>query len=164
MKADDSSVNFPQIYSLRTSCSTTDELFREVGLLMVGEEIVAKDFVSALIKREEQFPTGLQLDGATVAMPHVDARFSLKTAIVVAVNDAPVDFRRMDDPEKMLAVRVAIFLVINDATKQVVFLSRLSHMFADQNFSRLVNTADDPEPVAQYLKTVLEEERGESYA
>ncbi len=97
-------------------------------------------------------------------MPHVEARYCQSTAIVVTVNDTPVSFKRMGNPDLTLSVRMAIFLAISDETKQVPFLSRLSNIFSDGTFSRLINSTDGPEAVAQYLRTVLAQERGESYA
>jgi len=91
------------IYSLHTKCSTVEELLTQVGQYLIDNDVVQGDFVSALQTRERSFPTGLELDGAAIAIPHVEATYCRRTALLVATNNYPLPFNRMDNPSAVLS-------------------------------------------------------------
>ena len=57
----------------KTSFKNTTELFKEVAKIAEEKGYANSLFLEKIIKREETFPTGLQLENNGVALPHTDA-------------------------------------------------------------------------------------------
>ncbi|WP_158179054.1 PTS sugar transporter subunit IIA, partial [Lactiplantibacillus plantarum] len=78
-----------------------------------------------IIKRESTFPTGLQLEHRGVAIPHTDADTINKEFVAVVVNDAPIAFSRMDDPEQKVDAKLVFVLGLNKPHAQLEMLQAL---------------------------------------
>ncbi|MEW6048874.1 MAG: PTS sugar transporter subunit IIA [Bacillota bacterium] len=111
------------------------ESWRDVLQGMAGElecrGVVSKEYVSALLQREEQFPTGLPTEPVGVAIPHADAQFVRSPAIAVAKLRRPVLFRRMDLPSTEVAVSLVVMLAIHQAEWQVRLLEAVARVLQD---------------------------------
>jgi PTS system galactitol-specific IIA component len=79
---------------------------------------VDENYLSALLKRELEFPTGLAVgEDSNVAIPHGDIKYVLRESLVVIKTKEPVLFRKMNERDK---------------TKTVdIFFSSLSRIRAD---------------------------------
>jgi Phosphotransferase system mannitol/fructose-specific IIA domain (Ntr-type) len=72
------------------------------ALGMVADELIKKDVVKesykdAVIKREKEFPTGLNAPSLGIAIPHTDAIHVNKPQIAIARLAQPVKFLQMGD-------------------------------------------------------------------
>jgi len=89
---------------------------------------VNEEFIEKVIEREQEFPTGLQLENAGVAIPHSDIEYVNHPAVAIAVLKEPVDFCSMENSEKTVSVNTVFMLAINDGNKQLELLQEIMRL------------------------------------
>jgi PTS system galactitol-specific IIA component len=94
---------------------------------------VDAEYKTAVVEREKLYPTGLNLDGVSVAMPHTTGQHILRPTIAVAQLAKPVKFYHMGEPETEVLATFAFMMAIKDHDDQIEWLKNLMHIFEDAN-------------------------------
>ena len=68
------------------------EVLQLMGDAMIQEGYGEEGFTEAILKREKDYPTGLDVNGIGVAIPHTDAEHVKKEGISIAVLNPPIEF------------------------------------------------------------------------
>lgn len=122
---------------------------------------VKDTFEEAVLKREEEYPTGLPTAGIGVAIPHTDADHVLKPTIAVGVLKKPVIFKEMGYPDSTVNVKLICVLALEKGG-YVELLSKLVESIQDRTFLLQVCTEQDRSKIAMLfndkLKAVQREE------
>lgn len=116
---------------------------------------VKSDFADAVAKREEEFPTGLQVGEINVAIPHTDAKYVNAASMAVATLKRTVSFGKMDEPEKKIPVHIVFLLAVLDPQGYIKFLSKLARKFGDASFTSSIYGAPSAEEIARILRENL---------
>ena len=82
-----------------------------MGKVLIKKGIVKKGFIDAVIKREEEFPTGLNTP-IPIALPHTGYNFSIKEGFSIAILKQPVEFKDMGDSQRILKVKIVFIPVL----------------------------------------------------
>lgn len=103
----------------------------------ISEELFSKGWVKAsfkeaLVKREQAFPTGLETQPISVAIPHTDAEYVKKNFIAMIRVNEPISFVHMGIPNKKVAARIMFLLGIVDPANQVKILSNLVTLLSNE--------------------------------
>ena len=107
---------------------------------------VTDQFEVNVKKREENFPTGIQLEDFAIAIPHTDAEYVKEEFIAVAVFEEPVKFSSMEDANAVLDVRAAFMLGLNQPHSQLEVLTELMGIFQDKEvMNKIVNSSSKEE-------------------
>jgi len=114
-------------------------------------------FLEAVLEREVNFPTGLYLGDINVAIPHTEIKYAKKSGVAIARLITPVNFRRMDYPDKEVEVSLVFLLSIIDPKEYVNFLSRLTRGFGDSLLVRKLYSTKSKEEFLTILKDSLKE-------
>jgi PTS system galactitol-specific IIA component len=101
------------------------DIIRKIAERLLAGNYVKDTFVQAVLDREEEFPTGLQVSGGGVAIPHSDSEYVKKSTLGIATLASPVDFRMMAEPDKIVSVSVVIMLAVADKKKVVPVLRKV---------------------------------------
>ncbi|HPX32388.1 MAG TPA: PTS sugar transporter subunit IIA [Erysipelotrichaceae bacterium] len=121
---------YENIYLLKTAGGNdSTELLTELGQYAVDNALATDDYVSALLEREQQYPTGIQAS-LGIAIPHADQCYTIENTIIVALLDKPATFRSMGYGNKM-EVEVVFMLLLNK-DNQVKVLSELVRFIQDE--------------------------------
>lgn len=116
-----------------------------------ASDYVTELFATKLAEREAQFPTGLELTGANVAIPHTDPEYVDKQFIALYTLEDKVAFKRMDDPSNETKVSVVFVLGLNEPHAQLEVLQELMGKLQDESFiNQLVNTKNKNEILKQF--------------
>ena len=124
---------------------TTDweEALRTLSKFLYERGYVKDTYEEALIKREREYPTGLEIpEKINVAIPHADVEHVNKQALVVSIPKKPIKVGRMDDPEEKIDVQLILLLVIKNPDGYVKFLSDLTTLFQRDEFAEYVKKKD----------------------
>lgn len=90
---------------------------------------VKEDYGKNVILREQNYPTGLPVEGHKVAIPHTDAEYVNETRICVAVLKKPVEFQVMGSSSgEKVPVEVVIMLAIKEQKAQIGVLKELINL------------------------------------
>jgi len=121
---------YKNIYLLKTDGgNNSTELLTELGQYAVDNALATDGFVRALLKREHQYPTGIQAS-LGIAIPHADQCYTIENTIIVALLDKPATFRSMGYGTEM-KVEVVFMLLLNEEN-QVKVLSELVRFIQDE--------------------------------
>lgn len=93
---------------------------------------VKDNFLEGLLKREEEFPTGLRLNGQCVAIPHTDSSYVNHSQIGFFQLKKPVRFQNMANREDELDVSMIFMLAMEKPHEQIDTLCKLMELFADE--------------------------------
>ena len=93
--------------------SSYEDVFRQVGGTLTGAGYTKSTYVEALVEREREYPTGLDVDGWGVAIPHTPVEHvNSETVIAIAVFKDPVEFIQMGTDDETVGVRIVFMLAI----------------------------------------------------
>ncbi|MCS7128329.1 MAG: PTS sugar transporter subunit IIA [Sulfolobales archaeon] len=116
---------------------------------------VKKTYREALLEREEKYPTGLVVkEDFNVAIPHADVEHVEKEALVIVKTDREVTFRKMDEQKVEIPVDIVFLLVIKDPKGYVKFLAKLTELFTNEEFIKIIRSKA-LEEINDYLRQNL---------
>lgn len=144
----------PELVAIDPPARTADEAIESLARSLVNTGLAHEGLVAAALAREAEFPTGLALTGtANVAIPHADPEFAQTPAVAIATFTEPVLFRRMDDPDEQIPVRLVVFLALTDGASQLQTLRSLSTLLQDGALVAATLEARTPEELVAALTT-----------
>jgi PTS system galactitol-specific IIA component len=139
--------------------SSASEVIKFLSEQLLEKSYVKDDFLNAVLKREEEAPTGLYLGGLNVAIPHAGAQYVLKSSIAIAILKKPVQFKQMDNPSKEIPVYLVFLIATDGSSGRVKFLSKLASVFEDQSFVKSLYYSQTSEDVINLLSKVIIDEK-----
>jgi PTS system galactitol-specific IIA component len=119
--------------------------------LLLRKGCVTPEFLTAVLQREEEYPTGLPTQGMAIALPHTEVRYARRSCMAVGILNAPVTFREMGSPDRVIGVRGVFLLAIADHDSQVLALQQLADLFQDGSTLAALAVSEDPAQVFQAL-------------
>ena len=108
------------------------DALRKIGSAMVETGYVKSSYPDALVNRERDFPTGLDLKFNTIAMPHTDPQHVNRPAIALAKLAHPVTFMHMGSTGEQVAVQLIFMMAITDPDAQIKNLRRVMKVFMNR--------------------------------
>lgn len=136
--------------------SDNKEALEILGNAMLQEGYVLEDFPAAVWQREQDFPTGLDVDGIGVAIPHTEAHHVKKEGIALALLKTPVEFDTMGEENCRIPVKIIIMFTVAGKEKHIDRLMRIVQLLQDRKFLTSILAAEDKK---QILETVRQREK-----
>ncbi|EHW7166200.1 PTS sugar transporter subunit IIA, partial [Salmonella enterica subsp. enterica serovar Corvallis] len=96
----------PELILLNEAPLDRNILFNSVSNLLLSKNYVEKSYPEALIAREENHPTAMQLEKMGVAIPHVDVEHVREEKLVVVTCPEGIEFNQAEDPDSTMKVNV----------------------------------------------------------
>lgn len=139
---------------LDLSFESWQELFCYVGKELFERGIVKESYTSAIIERENLYPTGLPIPNG-VAIPHTDPEHVIKPCIVVCKFHDFINFKEMGMGENDIQCKFAFFLVVNRGEEQVELLQNLISMFTkDEAMENMIKCESKELLLEEILKNI----------
>lgn len=136
-----------------------DLVLKEVYDKLLERGYVKGNFLSHIVEREHNFPTGLDTKTLgqnipNIAVPHTEGEFVNTRLIVPVALKQPVLFHNMIKPEETLEVKFLFMLLDNDPDGQAKLLASVMDFLADTpaNELREVFNFTDPQAIYAFLK------------
>lgn len=130
-----------------------ETLISKLSSLLFENGYVKESYEEAVLKREQEYATGLPFEAMGVAIPHTDAEHVNKTGIAVAILDKPVQFNVMGSENEIVDVSIVFLMAIADLENYVFFLKNLISAFQERgNLVKLKESTT----AAQFLTTFNE--------
>ena len=124
----------------------------KVGGALVQEGYAKETYVDALYKREQEFPTGLDVDGVGVAIPHTDVSHVKKAGIAIAVLNNPVTFVQMGTDDETVEVRLVFMLAVINPDKHIDRLQRIMAIIQDTRVLKKLIEANRADQIIEIIK------------
>ncbi|KQL49597.1 hypothetical protein AN963_07655 [Brevibacillus choshinensis] len=128
------------------------ELLHQLGDMLIRTGAVRIEYMEAVCKREQAFPTGLYTGEVNVAIPHADPEHHvMKPTIALGVVRKGVPFRNMADPTVEISVQLVFLLAPERGETQLVILEQIMNLIQDQANMRKIMDAQGIEDVWNVL-------------
>lgn len=135
------------------TAGSSEEVFRTIGGLLTREGFCRDSYVQALIDREKEYPTGLDMDGIGVAIPHTEVEHVIRPAMAIAVLKKPVPFELMGGEKgETTDVRIVVVLAIRDASEHLDQVKALLKILQDNHVLRQMLDATSAEEVINIVR------------
>lgn len=121
-----------------------------LGKSLVRNGYVREGFVKAVLQREKKFPTGLNTP-IPIALPHVNADFTLKMGFAIATLKNKVMFNQMGKPDKQIGVRIVIIPALTPINEDNAVFYELLQKCKDTKITRKLLNCSTPEEIKESL-------------
>lgn len=121
-----------QIALLKKDVSSKEVAFQLLADELMENDCVNQDFLANIIKREEVFPTGLEINGIGVAIPHTDSEYVKESQVGFMSLEKPLSFTEMGTNDKEIEVSLLFMLALKEPDEQLEMLQRLIEMFQQE--------------------------------
>lgn len=109
-----------------------DELFEIMSEQLVNASCVKDSFLGAIKNREQEFPTGLEINQIGFAIPHTDSIHVNSSQICFASLKEPLIFSDMTDKEHKIPVSLVFMLAMSQPHEQIETLQNLVNLFQNE--------------------------------
>lgn len=140
---------------LDMDCETAEEVIQQLAEKLEKKKWVKEGYIQAVLNREREYPTGLPTNGAAVAIPHTNAEFCLRSAMVTGILRKPVPFGNMANSDEVLPVRIVFLLAMKEPAFQVHWLKQLVSMLRKPGMLEDLIQQTSVDEVVNLLKTTL---------
>lgn len=142
----------PALVFTNLKAGHSGEVLEQLGSAFIREGYAKKTYVQALLQREQEYPTGLDVYGYGVAIPHTPVEHVKKAGIGIAILEHPVTFHVMGgEDDETVDVRIVFMLAVVDPAKHIDELQRLLEILQDTRVLEQLQTAKDPEEIIHLI-------------
>ncbi|HGM5490491.1 TPA: PTS sugar transporter subunit IIA [Serratia fonticola] len=145
-----------ELMLLKHAAVTRQQLFREINQILTARDRVFPSYLDALIAREDNNPTAMQLENMGVAIPHVDIEHIKEEKLVVVTCPEGMEFKQAEDPDLTMKVHVIFFLLLKEKDAHIEFLMKLIGLFRQTDKMNLILQSDSKQEVKEILLTSLQ--------
>ena len=131
------------------------DVFDQVGQAFIDEGMAKESYKQALKDREAEFPTGLDVDGFGIAIPHTDVSHVNETGTAIAILKNPVTFTQMGTDDEFTEAKIIFMLCVKDPGAHIDKLQRIIEMIQDRTFLEKLAESKTKEEI---INTVKEKE------
>ncbi|MCI2062074.1 MAG: PTS sugar transporter subunit IIA [Eubacteriaceae bacterium] len=133
-----------ELLFIKKNFTTKEEVINNTCSIAERLGYVNENFKTDIIKREQEFPTGLDT-AVPIAMPHVGTNCNTSFMSITTV-EKPVNFKYMDGTEGELPVEIIFLFGIVHPEDQMEVLKKLTALFRDENrLNRIINAQTNEE-------------------
>lgn len=132
-----------------------EDALRKLGGAAIRAGYAKATYADALVEREKEYPTALDVNGYGVAIPHTPVEHVLGTVIPVAVLKEPVEFIQMGTDDETVGVRVIFMLTLAGKPGEHDHLDQLQRIVAiiqDTGVLERLMAAKDAEEIMNVIK------------
>lgn len=124
---------------------------------LIKEKIVKSSFKNAVIDREMKYPTGLEFEGYSIALPHTESEHVNKSQIAIMTLEKPVKFYEMTSLDKEIDVKIIFMLALKNSEQHIKILQKVMKLVQDKDTMNKLYSFDDSEVNIKKLIKLLEE-------
>ena len=135
--------------------TTVEGIFKEASELLLEKGYVHDTYMDALLERENEHPTALELENIRIAIPHADPRHVKKGGIMVVKLDKTATFQSMLDKKKVEVSHV-FFLILTNGTTHLEALSGLMTMMQKKEKVEQIKACKSADELYQVLQDSME--------
>lgn len=147
MLFDESVINF------QINPSSQEELLSSLSDQLLEKGVVKDTFVTGIIDREKNFPTGLPVQPFGVAIPHTDNEHVVKEQIGFASLKEPVKFKIMGSDSDYVDVSLVFILSLKYPDKQLDMLQKLITLFQNEGVLNQLYECNEVDLFKEIMRT-----------
>ena len=132
-----------ELVIIEMEANLKEEVMDLLGTRLFEQGFVKEGFIESILKREENYPTGLPTEPFGVAIPHTDGDMVNQSTIAFANLKNPVKFMMMGTDDKLVDVKLIFMLALKSPDDQLDMLQKLVGLLQDPEMvSKLAEVKD----------------------
>ena len=132
-----------------------EDLFEKVSNKLLEKNLVQESYLDAVIARENNHPTAMQLAKMVVAIPHVDVEHVKEERLIVATSLGGVEFKSAEDHGENINANIVFFLLLKNKDDHLQFLVKLMGLFRNTEVMEQILNAVQPDEIISTLNMNL---------
>lgn len=141
-----------RLIAVGVDAASKDAVMETMGGRFVELGYCRSSYVQALKDREVEFPTGIDIDGVGVAMPHTDVSHVNRAGIGIATLREPVTFIHMATDDTPVKVKVVFMLAVDDPGRHLEKIQDILAVIQDKKILEKILTAENAGEVIEIIK------------
>ena len=129
-----------------------EDVMESLGGLFVEYGYCNPSYIQALKMRELEFPTGIDMEGTGVAIPHTDVSHVKRAGIGIATLKEPVSFIHMATDDVNVPVRVVFMLAVDDPARHLEEIQDILAVIQDRDVLKKIVGANTEEEIITIIK------------
>lgn len=129
-------------------------LFNWLADSLFSNGYVTDGFKDFLNKREDNYPTGLQLEGYQVAIPHGDPQYIKKPFVAVVTLNHPINMHLMENADQIILVDTFFVLGLSSGAGHIQLLQAMMQLIQNREFMKQIHTAKTISDIMQAIHDV----------
>jgi len=143
------------IIVIRINQTSRNMVLDELSSQAIKAGYAKEGFDEALIKRENNYPTGLHLEKMDIAIPHADAEWTVKSSLTIGILDSPVEFRPMGEIGDPILAEIVFLLTIKNPKEHIDFLRVFTSLMSESDLLKDLKKTGDPKKILELLQSGL---------
>lgn len=139
--------------------ASRDEALSAMAELLVARGYCEAPYVDAILERERAHPSALPMPGHKIAIPHTDATYVNRSALLFARLRRPVEFRSMGDPDEKLQVEMISMFALKEKKLIGDLLETLITVYQDEAVLEAIHSAPDASTIFEILRSNVEQQQ-----
>lgn len=144
---------------LDNRCRNTIELFQMVSDQALQLDLVTTSFLSKINERESCFPTGIQLNGYGIAIPHTDPDCIKEQFIGIIIPQKTISFKSMENEKQVVNVDLIFILGLNQPHCQLTVLQQIMRVIQNKNYVNQLVKAKNYNEIIQIFQNISLEDK-----
>ncbi|MCX8584103.1 MULTISPECIES: PTS sugar transporter subunit IIA [unclassified Gilliamella] len=144
---------------LDNRCRNTIELFQMVSDQALQLDLVTTSFLSKINERESCFPTGIQLNGYGIAIPHTDPDCIKEQFIGIIIPQKTISFKSMENEKQVVNVDLIFILGLNQPHCQLTVLQQIMRVIQNKNHVNQLVKAKNYNEIIQIFQNISLEDK-----
>ena len=132
--------------------NNNSDVMQKMGETFIKEGVCKDTYIKALIEREEEYPTGLNIDGFGVAIPHTSVEHVNEAKIAIATLKNKVDFIHMGTDNENVEVDLVVMLAVDNPKKHLSTLQGMLEILQDKEVLYKMTQVKQKEDIIQIIK------------
>lgn len=144
-----------ELTNVNAEAADRDQVLTAMAHQLDESGVTNAGFLEALLKREENYPTGLPISGG-VAIPHTDPQYVARDALAVTTLRTPVLFGQMGGSEEdEVSVSVVILMALSNADDHLSMLQNIVKSIQDGDLMKTIRNAAEPEEIVSLVRAMI---------
>lgn len=142
----------PSMVLTNLDVSSSDDVMDAVGTAVVKAGYAKESYVQALKDREKDYPTGLDVDGIGVAIPHTAVEHVNQSGVAIATLRQPVTFTQMGTDDETVGVQIVFMLAVTDPNDHLDELQRILLILQDTEVLKKLMNAEHEQQIIDLIR------------
>ena len=144
------------ITSLDISSTDNIDAIKQLGQILVNNNYIEPSYIDSVIEREIDFPTGLTLTGAGIAIPHASPNDNIKkNGIAIARLKTPIKFHSMENSDEEIFIDMIFMLALASSSEHLDILKKLFITFQNEELISQLKTCQNKQIFLKLLADKL---------
>ncbi|WP_055669667.1 PTS sugar transporter subunit IIA [Desnuesiella massiliensis] len=135
--------------------SNSTEVLKFLSMKLQEKGYVKDGYQKAILDREAEYPTGLPSVDIKIAIPHADHNLVNKGALAIGILKNPVEFKSMEDPDRILNVSIVIMMALDEPHGHIDMLQRIVKLIQEPVILKEIIETNSTEEVIKKLEPYL---------